>query len=253
MDNITQEQILALGLIGFSILGFALLATLLVMAGTLKLSIGWLGNRSPSFLACLGWLLAISFVNCFIVFGTMVTLGEGATLLVTPLTWFVTLYMVSVAADCGLFRAFGIWIVNSILSTVGLVAIMFVAAIPLAMIGAGANVAGENLQAEIEKVEQMMAESERKLDELDSVEFPEISEVKFEPQKRDDPPTLAETVDPPRRDRKPDRLESAQSRGPSSSAESGFPSRPKAAVPSTPKAKPRRAQDGSTINPFFQN
>ena len=164
---------MALGAVGFTILGVALLFSFVVMAGTLKLSIKWIGNKNPSFIACFGWLLAITFVNAFIGFASHVMLGPFGGLLALPLTIFSTLYIISMAAECDLLRAFGIWLVNSLLSTIGLIVIVFAAAIPLAAIGAMAKPGEDALQTQFDEVDEMMADLDAQMKELDSMQFPE--------------------------------------------------------------------------------
>lgn len=255
MENISQEQLMAIGIAGFAIIGVAILVSFLLMAGTLKLSISWLGNSSPSFVVCLGWLFAIAFVNSFVAFSAMAIAGQGAMLIATPLTWFVTAYMISSAANCGLLRGFGIWIVNSILSSIGLVVIVLIAAIPFAIIGAGVQAGGENLQAEFEQVEEMMAEMDEQLqtlEELESMELPEVTEVHLQAAIEDQP---VEADDPQPAAEEPSNHSLQSVFGTRDAAsESTSPQRSTKRQP-TPvhKAKPSRAADGSTLNPFFQN
>ncbi|QEG02507.1 hypothetical protein Mal15_66280 [Stieleria maiorica] len=240
-QDIPQEQYLALGAIGFAIIGAVLFVTFAMMAGTLKLSIAWLGKASPSYLACFGWLLAITFVNCFLVVGTQSLFGETAVLLVTPLTWFVTLYMVSTAANCGLFRALGIWIVNSFLSAFGMAAIILVALIPFSILGAGLDVGGDRLQAEFEKVDAMIAELDEQQQTLDQIEVPEIVEVSFPSEEDAEPSQPSESIDADATDQK-------------TPAASTIRIKPRSSVrPDRPTVTPRRAADGSMVNPFFEN
>ena len=237
MESISQEQILALGAVGIIIMAVAAIVALAVMAGTLKLSISLLGGSSPSYLACVGWLLGITFVNSFIIVGTITCFGQGAALLATPLTWFVTLYMVSSAADCGLFRAFGIWIVNSILSTIGLVAVVFVLMIPLAMLGAVVDNETANLEAQFQAVEAQLDNVNEEQTQLERVgelvgdtpglEIGETTEVSL----KSGSSSQALSPAPP-------------SQKPKSSRQRSTPTRSTA---------PARAADGTTINPFFQN
>lgn len=267
MENVTQEQFLALGAIGLAIIGVAVLVSFAIMAGTLKLSISWIGNSTPSFFACCGWLLGISFVNCFLIYGTLIVFGQNATLLVTPLTWFVTLYMISTAADCGLIRAFGIWMTNSILSTIGIVALIFVCMIPLAIIGAGVETASDNLDNEFENVEAMMADIDTQMDELDQLDLPEATNVGFqEVQFGDSIDQDDEVIE------EPVVKESASTESaPTETARNEFRSKvavelaetsprssvkPKSQPKQTRGSKPknvRRAADGSMVNPFFQD
>ncbi|WP_182868962.1 hypothetical protein [Stieleria mannarensis] len=240
-QDIPQEQFLALGAIGFAIIGAVLFVTFAMMAGTLKLSIAWLGKASPSYLACFGWLLAITFVNCFLVVATQSLFGETAVLLVTPLTWFVTLYMVSTAADCGLLRAFGIWIVNSFLSAFGLAAVLLLVLIPLSILGAGLDAGGDRLQAEFEKVDAMMAELDEQQQTLDQIEIPEIVEVNFpsEEDAESSQPGESNDADPTDQNRK---------------AASTIRFMPRSNDrPDRTTVTPRRAADGSLVNPFFEN
>lgn len=255
METINQEQFLALGALGIAIVGAVLLVSFAVMAGTFKLSVAWLGKSSPSYLACFGWMLAITFVNSFLVFGAMIVFGEVAAMMVTPLTWFVTLYMVSTAANCGLMRAFGIWLVNSFLSGIGLAAIAFVVTIPLAIIGAGVNAGGENLQAEFDKVDAMMADLDSQMEELEQFDFPQTTEVSFPTETSIDDDSIPtgdgdqvenDTSDEALHDSEPTPVTS------STASDRAVQHQPRKTSPSRP-VQTRRAADGSTINPFFQD
>lgn len=271
MENISQDQFLALGAVGLAIFAIAFLVSFLIMAVTMKLSIKWIGNSSPSIIACFGWLLAMTFVNGFIMFASGAVLGQMGGLLALPLTLFATLYMYSMAAECDLLRAFGIWTVNSLLSSIGLIAVAFVAAIPLAMIGAGAQAGGEGMQADFQEVEKMMADLDAQMKEIDAMEFPEPTNVSFEVgdeyelQEGDEyefqegdgdtdfqlngpsgEVSTAEVMPPTTEAPK----SSVQSTGTESASE--LTAQPKSR-PSRQKPAPRRAPDGSTINPFFQD
>ena len=255
MENVSPEQIVAMGVIGFVVIGVAILFMFALMAGTLKLSIAWLGKSSPSYLACFGWLLAITFVNSFIIYGTLIVFGQTALILATPLTWAVTLYMLSSAANCGLIRAFGIWIVNSILATIGIVAIAFVMTIPLAIIGAGVQAGGENLQAEFDEMDQMMEDLDAQMEELEKIEIPETTNVGFQSPEQ----TQSQVEEQLDRVRSSERTKLSEQKK-IELFEQAAPSRqmkpkskPRRSLKTGSKKKARRAADGTTLNPFFQN
>lgn len=288
-QQITMEQVLAIGAVGISILLIALAVLLLVTAGTLKLSMKWIGNRSPSYLACVGWLIAIGFVNAFIFSVGVSLMGDPGALLATPVTWFATAYMIASAADCGLFRGFAIWFVNSMLSGIGIVAVAMVLVIPLAMTGAGLDASSANLQAEFDKADQMIREMEAEMAELEGIEIPETQTVGF---------SSGETSNPWLDHQTPDEQDSggkasgsdvpdSAGAGPNLSTDTDRASTPPVQQPRTvatpsqrdgardaffvpepqqtrvrttpgrssegSSAKPRRAADGSMLNPFFQD
>jgi hypothetical protein len=189
-------------------------------------------------------LLGISFVNCFLVYGTMVLFGNLASLMVTPLSWFLTLYMVSMAADCGLFRAFGIWFANSVLSTLGLLAVVLVALIPLAMLGAGSGVDWGGEQAEVEGPGEgtLTAAPDAELETPDAADLQDATPVNFQTDQTSVSIELGESP----------------SREPSATAPPTQPNADKESEKPKPSAfrswtKSRQAADGSTINPFFQD
>jgi hypothetical protein len=236
MEHVTSEQILALGSIGIAVIGAAVLFSFAIMAGTLKLSISWIGNRTPSFLSCCGWLLAISFVNCFFVYGTLIVFSPTALLLVTPLTWFVTLYMIATAADCGLIRAFGIWITNSVLSTIGIVALFFVCTIPLAIMGAGVETASDSVENKFNNAEAMASDAKS----------PAATHVKFREVPFDDSTDQDDPVSAP--------METSGIPAKSKAvSELGKTSRDTSVRPKGQPIRIRRAADGSKVNPFFQD
>ena len=259
MESFTQEQFLALGLVGFVILGIAMLVSFAMMAGSLKLCISLVGNITPSYIACVGWLLAITCVNGFVAFGTLAVFGQTAMLLAVPLTWFLTLYMVSTAAECGLLRAFVIWLANSVLSTVGLVAIMFVMTIPLAMIGAVARAGMDDDQAEVVQAERAMAEMDPQNEAPDRLNLPVATRVGFQPGagiesapnegRADEPDNAVIFVQALEMTKQSfAAAEPVDTTQPESQADSKAMEQ----LPRKP-AKSRRAPDGSMINPFFQD
>ncbi|KAA5544551.1 hypothetical protein FYK55_09525 [Roseiconus nitratireducens] len=256
METISQEQILAIGITGLVIIGVAMVVTLAVMAGTLKLCIALIGNRNPSYLACIGWLIAIGFMNAFIVTTAWSVFGRGAVLLATPLTWFVTLYLISTAADCGLLRAFGIWFANSILGTIGLIAVMFVMSIPLAMFGANMEGKMKQIKSQMQTAQNAASQQEGPFDpDLASnprdggsqsgaasggglkkkTEQPDISVVRHDAVSKANA-TTTDAVTKQQRATVP---------------------KPRPMVKAKPRPTPRpaikRAPDGTQLNPFFQN
>ena len=245
MENVTQEQFLALGAVGIAILGAAALACLAIMAGTLKLSISWIGNRTPSFLSCCGWLLAISFVNCLLVYGTLILFNQTALLLVTPLTWFVTLYMLATAADCGMFRALGVWISHSILSTIGIVALIFVCAIPLAFIGGGLENASSNFGMDFNDVDAAWADNNSQGEPLDQTRLADENNVGIREVQFRDPRNQNEGAN--------ELPVSRASVPPSASRTSVQPKRQTRRASDSKPRKARRAADGSMVNPYFQD
>ncbi|MCS7470729.1 hypothetical protein NZK35_29095 [Stieleria sp. ICT_E10.1] len=238
METISPEQFLALGAVTLAMIGGILLTTFALAAGSLKLSIHWIGNASPGYLACFGWLVAMYFVNGFIAVAAQDLLGQAGVLIAIPLSWFVTLYMTAHLANCGLFRAFGIWIVNGILNAIGCVVIFFFVLIPLLTMIPDPD---KGSQAEIQDVDEMLTEMEAQMQDFDSqmnaldqMEIPEIKQVHFEPEQtatetRNSEPTVAPTPST-----KPTKV---------------------APVPSSrPRTKTvRRAADGTMVNPFFQD
>ncbi|PAY19666.1 hypothetical protein CKO51_10050 [Rhodopirellula sp. SM50] len=238
METISPEQFLTLGAITLAIIGGILLIVFVLAAGSLKLSIHWFGNASPGFLACFGWLVAMYFVNGFIAVAAQDLLGQIGVLLALPLTWYVTLSMIAHAANCGLLRAFWISTVNALLNFFGLVAVFFLVLVPLAAMVPDPD---KGSQAEIHDVDEMLAEMEQQMQELDSqietldqMEIPEIKQVHFEPEQAATETRDLESSEAPKSVTKPKKLAPV--------------------APSHDQTKtPRRAADGSMVNPFFQD
>ena len=250
------EQFLALGAAGIAIFLLAFVLIFAIMTVALKLSIKWIGNRNPSFLACFGWMFAMMFLNLFILVVSVEVFGQFGGLLATPITWAATIYMMSTAGDCGLLRGFGIWITQSFLSGVGAFIILLGLSIPFAILGAGVQSAEGNLQAQFDEIDQLIKETEdlesgrSNVPESTPVGFPAgessnpwmtggereesdrsiIDVASDEPSSPDSPaprPPQSYSVDPPRQ------------------------SPPHGAAPATLRPS-RLAPDGSTLNPFFQ-
>ncbi|MEO1524922.1 MAG: hypothetical protein AAFX06_05770 [Planctomycetota bacterium] len=233
MNAPAPEELLALGttfLLMFVVFGFLALA---MMSWTLQFAAGLISDTKPSFIGCFGMLLGIAAVNGIIAgVGTLVLNPENLWM-ITPLTWFATVYMVAKLADCGLIRAFFIWILNSVFATLGFIA-LFAMMIPLAMIGGvGAN--GEQTAASQPKeITLGKMESNFTMEETDS--FPEIRNTSFGSSRDSDE---AESS-----------AEDASSAFFASEEETQSQNSPKQGA-SRQTAKPRRAQDGTTLNPFF--
>ena len=136
IDQLSPELVFAAGAIGFIIIGIFCLISVFLCAGSLRLATGLLGNNKPNYVACLGWVLAIGFVNAFIASLFVVLFGRVAILLVSPLLFCIALYFISLAADCGWIQAFAIHILNSVISTIGVVVLLIAMLIPIGMMGA---------------------------------------------------------------------------------------------------------------------
>ncbi|WP_231743917.1 hypothetical protein [Stieleria neptunia] len=178
------------------------------------------------------------FVNGFIAVAVQDMLGQLGALIAIPLTFFVTLYMIAHVANCGLFRAFGIWIVNFILNVIGSFVVVIFAIIPLLAMVPDPD---KGSQAEIHSVDEMLAEMEQQMQELDSqietldqTKIPEIKEVQFESEQAVTETRNSESTVTPQSFAKPKQLAPV--------------------APSNEQTKtPRRAADGSMVNPFFQD
>jgi hypothetical protein len=253
-NTFNAETFLALGAAGIAILLLGTVLVIAIMAWSLQLSIRWIGNRTPGFLASLGWIIAIGFVNLFIVSVGYSALGPAGSLLATPLTWGVTIFMLASAGDCGLLRGFGIWIAQSFLSGIGVFLVMLATAIPFAMLGAGMQSIDGNLQTQFDQIDSMLDDTEAFSE--DSFSGPQPTPVGFpagegtNPWFSDDEAGGSDTAAP------------VPSAGDDAASETvpatPFPVPPApspAPAPrlreSPPSASPRRAADGSMLNPFF--
>lgn len=205
---------MAAGVVAFAIIGVFLLLAFLYCAGSLRLSTALLGNKKPKYMACLGWVLATAFINTFITALFVVVFGQGATILVMPLCFCITLYIITIAADCGWIQAFAIHILNCFLSTVGIVLLLIGLTIPLAAIGAATSDGHASSRQATSEIEQP---SDANQDDL-----PQATPVNLPAQTS--PPTAVPTT-------------TTQRVAP-----------PTAPRPST---RARRTNDGSTANPFF--
>ncbi|MEO1618483.1 MAG: hypothetical protein AAFV88_21705 [Planctomycetota bacterium] len=227
------EQFYALGGAVIATVAVAMLLFFLVMAGCLKLSISLIARHKISFLSALGYLFAMTVLNALIgsVLGS--TLGPIGGLLSLPLSIFATLACISQAGNCGYLRAFGVYIVFCIISTVGIFMLALMLLVPLGMIGT----LGEGLPDGF-----MQAENQES--DLDTGLGGEIQEVNWDSITFADEPatgtsgesesdvnetaTEVQTVTPP------------------------VPERQKAPAPKRAPRKPKRAPDGTQLNPFFQ-
>ncbi len=248
-NTFDAEQFLALGAAGIAVVLLGGVLILAIMAWTLQLSIRWIGNRTPGFLACLGWIFAIGFMNLFMVATSMSVLGPAGGLLATPLTWGVTIFMLASAGDCGLLRGFGIWVAQSFLSGIGIFFVVLLMAIPFAMLGAGMQSIEGNPQTHFDQMledTEGLAEGEFNGPQSTPVGFP--AEDGTNPWFVDDEAGGSDTAEP-----MPSAGEDEES---GTLPATPFPV-PSAPVPaarsreSPPSASPRRADDGSILNPFF--
>ncbi len=232
------EPFLALGAAGIAILLLGVVLIVATMAGALQLSIRWIGNRTPGFLSCLGWIIAIAFVNLFLVTSALSGFGPAGGLLATPLTWGVTIYMLASAGDCGLLRGFGIWIAQSFLSGIGSFFVVLVMAVPFAMLGVGVQSVEGNLQAEFDELDKMLdAEGVSE----DGFNGPQPTPVGF-PVGETNNPRISEE---PSGGNENDAADPRRSSVPPTAAPASRSRKQK------PRARPRRAADGSVLNPFF--
>ncbi|MCC9599631.1 hypothetical protein LOC67_03585 [Stieleria sp. JC731] len=232
MEQFSDEQWMMLGTTGIVVILVVSLLAFLVMAGSLKLCFSMIGNRSPSFLACIGWLIAIIFVNMTISSVAGATLGPFGYLASLPVTWFAASYMISMAGECGLLRAFAIWIANGFVSTFGIILVVLGTLVPLGMLG---GFSSEGLQAQLKAMEEQMQAAENESGFGQAIELDDTTPVVFE-QAIEVP-----AVNTPAQDR-----DSNHTEGPAPQAISVPAAQPQI------KSSPKRANDGSTLNPFFQ-
>ena len=231
----SPEDLLTLGATFLFFLAVFCCLGLLLASWTLQLAAGMLGTR-PSFLASVGTTMGIGLANTAIVGCAQITLGPEQAWMVAPVTWFVTVFLVSKLADCGLIKGFFIWILNAIFATLGFVVLMLVTLIPISMMGDGFAEPFQELAAKMEQVE---AEDDW---EIQTETLPEVQNASFQPSQN---PFGADS----------------QNAGESSVADAFFQAddedvsdsgfTPSAAATKPPQVKTRRAKDGSTLNPFF--
>ena len=238
METINPEQFLTLGAISIAIVGVVVLASFALMVGSLKLAISFLSDASPGYLACFGSMVAVYFINSFIVVVANDLLGITGILLALPVTCFVAIHSIRRLANCGVLSALCISFIHSILYAVGMLVMIALILVPLAALVPDSD---KGAQAEIHDVDEMLTEMEAQMQELDSqretldqMEIPEIKQVHFEPEQ-----TVTETRN------------SETTFAPTPSAE---PARRVPVPSSRPRTKTvRRAADGSMVNPFFQD
>lgn len=261
-EDFSQEAFLAMGVAGLLIVGVAILVAFVVMVGSLKLSIKWVGGKDLSLVACFGWLCSIAFVNSFVMVGFTTVFGQAAGLIAMPVTWFTTLYMLSVAADCGLVQALGVWIVNAILGTVGMFAVILMMIIPLAMIGSSVQGTADSAAAE---TTENVANHHIDANTAESSAAPEAtpvvlqsrqatSESESRPDANENAGNRTEADDSQVKT-KPSPVERTRSRRSKPIERTPVPKQviPSGATPSTKDSELPKAGDGSTLNPFFKN
>ncbi|MCD0458358.1 hypothetical protein [Roseiconus lacunae] len=237
MDQFSNEQFLAIGAVGITIAIGMLLVILLVLAGSLKLCCSMIGNRTPTYLGCVGWTIAIGVINMTIASVGGTSLGPLGYLIAVPITWFATAYMLSVAGECSILRGFGIWIANGFVSTIGVGLVVLCACVPLAVIGGFSE---EGLRAQMDGMDQTAGSSDATFEGEFEYPIQDATPVVFEAG--DDVPQQFDPFFAP----EPDDLPK------SSSNDSQRPVvTPPVPQPRTPY-KPKRANDGSTLNPFFK-
>lgn len=221
METLSPEQVMAAGAIGFAIVGVTLFIAFLLNVGSFRLATGLLGNNKPTFIGCMGWVFAIWFVNTFIVSLFVVLFGWGAAAITMPLSFAITLYITSLAADCGWIQAFGIHILNTVFAVVITFGLLIAITIPLAAVGAMAG----NVQTD---------RANQTTTELETLDEPELVT-----------PTMTQPVTPPVTPVKWDETEKPKA--------VSAPTPQTQFAPKPPKMQPKRAKDGSTLNPFFQS
>ena len=236
METINPEQFLTLGAISIAIVGVVVLASFALMVGSLKLAISFLSDASPGYLACFGSMVAVYFINSFIVVVANDLLGITGILLALPVTCFVAIHSIRRLANCGVLSALCISFIHAILYAVGMIVMIALVLVPLAALVPDPD---KGSQAEIHDVDEMLAEMDAQMQELDTqmetldqMEIPEIKQVPFESEQ-----TATETR---------------------TSDSTVTPSAEPTKVTPVPASRPptetvRRAADGSMVNPFFQD
>lgn len=244
----SPEDLLALGAIFIVVFAVLAVLALFMMAWTLQLAAGMIGTK-PTYLGCVGTLLGISAINGAIIAIGQVSLGAENAWMVAPVTWFVTVFMVAKLADCGLIKGFFIWIVNSFFATLGMVVLMMVTLIPIAMLGGGLESTFQELAAKME------AQDSEEAFDFETGDGPGLQSVGYGPSSN---PFGSDSDE----DESPSDLSNAffESDEPAEFSQETESEQPAGGVATrsgttakknpTP-VQPRRAKDGSTLNPFF--
>lgn len=240
MDNMTPEQlaqVTSMGMAGLAIASIALVLIFSLVGFCLNLSLGIVGNRKPGVLRCVGWLIAIGFVNGFISSVLMSLLGNLGGLVALPVNTFSTAYMLSVAGDCSVFRGFLANILSGILSAVSVVILIFVIVLPLGLIGTNAE-KGDGEIATMMNDFREAAEASRNAASTDGEGLDlgeQFNPVSSQPELT--PEAKAESL--------------LERFGFGTSESEPEPEEAKVPVPRKKPTPVKRAPDGSQLNPFF--
>jgi hypothetical protein len=260
MDTIPQEQLMTIGLVGLVIAAFFFIVVFVVMTGCFKVAVSLIGNRSPTFLASAGWLFLITFLSFGVSYTAYVIGGNGGVFVATPLVWFIPLYMISTAGDCGLFRAFCINIVYSLMTVFSLGLLFFLVTLPITVLGWGRDATRGEMQAKTDGE----AASIESFAELGGDSQPQVNPVALEDSSVDDlffrdsapaepevAQTEAATVPPTRIEPGPEQAGAASKEQTKAATSESLPKKHRDGVRQRRRAK--RMSDGTQLNPFFQD
>lgn len=283
--DMSFEALMGFGMVAIAIAIGALVLTIAMLGLTFKWAVIVAGNSNPSFLSACGWFLGITLMTNFIQYAGARMGGPMGALLASLLALFVSLYMISSVANCGLFRAFLVSLTHAgfmfLVMMVLLLPLVFVAKMyaPIGPDGKPDFTFGHELDNQFAEIDEMTSEMDRQMADLDKMkaefdsEFGESGLDNINPVglQVTDEPTPAPTIAPnptPKTTPTPTKTPPAAGEG---ELEPGSPTgedllnrgfkptvpsvrestpetqaKPKAKAPSLPLPK------GVKVNPFFQ-
>ncbi|QDV42972.1 hypothetical protein Enr13x_28240 [Stieleria neptunia] len=98
----------------------SIVVAVLITIASYRRSILWLGDASPGYLACAGWLLGMSVANVLLIVIPAILMGQAGKEIIMLFVFFMTVYWTSCAAKCGLTQSIFILMVHSCLSVLGM-------------------------------------------------------------------------------------------------------------------------------------
>ncbi len=173
--DMSFEALMGFGMVAIAIAIGALVLTIAMLGLTFKWAIIVAGNNNPSFLSACGWIVGISFTTNLLQYAGAQLGGAGGAILASLLAIFVSLYMVSTVANCGLFRAFLVSLTHCGFMFLALLVIMlpmvFVAKMyaPIGPDGKPDFTFGHELDNQFAEIEVMNEEMNRQMAELEKM------------------------------------------------------------------------------------
>ena len=231
LESLPVDEVLAIGAIALTVIAGLLLIFFFITVASFKMAVSWIGNQSPGWFASAGWVIAISMISSFISLVTVDLMGSFGAIIGAPINWYITLYMISSAGDCGMWQAFKISCAQALFSGISLTGICIAGFLVLSSVAPNLDEKLADFESEMKGLEAQMAEIDSMTAEMEGYEgfqAGSVQEVQF------NGPT-DESTD--------------QSTG----APSVVPAPKSKPASVAPPVKVKRRADGTTSNPFFQD